>query len=142
MPPERIEEKSNEKQGFFALGMKEGDAIPLFEELGIPGRVGAMGEALWKVHADDLYELARAEPYRDYLWKKWDWILNSMFRGWNLLMRALGGFPVRLLYGWDVFSLPAADPQHLPTLLERAPVRVQEMALRSAFEYLKPQRNS
>lgn len=140
MPPP-IEEKKEQKQGFLALpGMEVGQEVPLFKELGIPSRIGPEGEALWQIKPIDLFYLDREEPYRDYLWKKWDWILHAMFRGWNMLLRALDGNPSRLRYTWDVPFFPAPDhPNQVPTLLEQAPYEAQKMALASAYEYLKPQ---
>lgn len=138
MPPQ-VEEKTHEKPGFLALGFQPGQAVPLFEQLGIPSRIGQEGEALWQV-LPDLYELNRNEPYGTYIWKKWDWILNAMFRGWNLFLRALDGNPIRMNYSWNAPILPGPDlPSQVPTLFEPAPYQAQKMALTSAFEYLKPQ---
>ncbi|MBI4125216.1 MAG: hypothetical protein HY609_02425 [Deltaproteobacteria bacterium] len=138
MPP-KVEENLREKQGFLALGLNPGEPIPLFDKLGIPSRVGQEGEALWQIRSLDLFLLDAAEPYRGYGQGKLGWILNSIFRGWNLFLRALNGDPIRLRYNWDVPLLPTPDYlNQIPTLFERAPLQAQTMALTSAFEYLKP----
>lgn len=136
----RNDEKAEQKQGLLAYGYNPGDRLTFLDSLGIPNRVGEQGEVQWQVLDYYLFWLNATDPYRSYLFAKDDRIYHSIFRGWNLFLRALDGNPIRLQYSWNIPELPTPDrADQVPTLWEAGSHQVQKMALISAHEYLKPQ---
>ncbi|MDO8494183.1 MAG: hypothetical protein Q7S68_02475, partial [Deltaproteobacteria bacterium] len=114
---------------------------PFLDKAGIASRVDHEGAVEWILHDSELVWLDRTESLRDYLARKEDRVYRDVFRGLNLLSRAMMGFSIRLNYdGWPVDTLPAPfQAGAIATLWEQAPSQIQHLAQLSALEYLKPQ---
>lgn len=127
------------KPGFLGLGFGEGEALPPeVYSAQIPNKIGDKGEILWHIRDSYLVELERWEPFNSYHHAKMDAILAAIFRSWNLLSRALMGYPVRSLPGaLPDFQLPIWESRmSLPNEWEMAPFQAQELAFQSAKEFI------
>lgn len=134
----RNEQKAEQKQGLLAYGYEVGQRLPFFPE-DVPHRVGKDGSVEWPPIPDYFkFALNASADLGGFGHKKEDRIYHWIFRGWNLLLRALEGLPTRFDWAGVSFDdLMGIYPLQAPSYWERAPDQINALALRSAYEYLK-----
>ena len=146
----QADKKDQGKRGLLSVGFegqeplyKEGDSIPYLDALQIPNRIDRDGELEWILPNRDALDvwLDATDPYREYIARKEDQTYQSLFRGLNILMQAIMGFPVRSNYGgWPLEQLPIPfRAKDIPNIWDKAPWQVQSMAIHSAKKYLEAQ---